>query len=146
MIFSPQSQCKQLAYYDTLRLKDGLWRKVAADRVLQGAGTQLIHTYLDRRQDTVADWVSSRPIFKVCVRETGYEVGGKLWGPWWRQAAAEKHLRVTLKEISSEARERQQRESIRCGEGEGAQDGGGHTPTSLPPPQLTSVLSPHRII
>ena len=36
------------------RLKEGFWRKVAADKVLQGAGTQLLQTYLDMRQATVA--------------------------------------------------------------------------------------------
>ena len=33
------------------------WRKVASVRVLQGAGTQPLQTYIDRRQATVAEWV-----------------------------------------------------------------------------------------
>ena len=61
--------------------KGGLWWKVAADKVLQGAGKQLLHTYLDRRQAKVAEWVALRPIFEVCARETGYEEGGKLMEP-----------------------------------------------------------------
>ena len=60
-------------------LKDGLGRKVAEDRVLKGAGTLPLHTYLDRRKAKVAEWVALRPIFEVCVKETGYEGGGKLW-------------------------------------------------------------------
>ena len=36
-------------------LKDGLWQKVAAYRVLQGVGTQPLQTYLDSRQATVAE-------------------------------------------------------------------------------------------
>ena len=31
---------RQMTNLKTKRLKDGSWRKVAADRVLQGAGTQ----------------------------------------------------------------------------------------------------------
>ena len=54
-------------------LKDGSWRKVVADRVIQGAGTQPLQTYLDRRQATVAEWVELRPIFEVCARDMGYE-------------------------------------------------------------------------
>ena len=42
-------------------------------KVLQGARTQPLQTYVDRRQTTVAEWVNLRPIFDVCVRETGYE-------------------------------------------------------------------------
>ena len=31
------------------RLKDGSWQKVVTDRVLQGAGKQPLHTYMNRR-------------------------------------------------------------------------------------------------
>ena len=72
------------------RLKEGLWWKVAAKKVLQGAGTQPLHTHLYRRQATVVEWVALPPIFKVCARDTGYEGWGKLQEPWWRQATAEK--------------------------------------------------------
>ena len=60
-------------------LKDGLWHKVAAEKVLLGAGTQPLQTYLDRRQVKVEEWVALWPIFEVCMRETGYEGGGGLW-------------------------------------------------------------------
>ena len=49
-------------------MEEGLWQKVAADRVLQGAGTQPLQTYLERRQAKVAEWVALRPIFEVCER------------------------------------------------------------------------------
>ena len=58
------------------RLRDGSWRKAAAKKFLQGAGTHLLRTYLDRRQVTVAEWVALRPIFDVCVRDTRYDDGG----------------------------------------------------------------------
>ena len=45
-------------------MKEGLWQKVAAEKVLQGAGTQTLQTYLYRRQVKVVKWVASRPIFE----------------------------------------------------------------------------------
>ena len=36
------------------RLRDGSWRKVAAEKLLQGAETQPLWTYLDRSQEAVA--------------------------------------------------------------------------------------------
>ena len=104
-------------------LKGVSWRKVAADRVLQGSGTQPLQTYLDRSQTKVVEWVTLRPIFEVCARETGYDGGGKLREPWWRQAAAEKQLRVTLKYFLSAATERRRKESGRRGGGKGGEEG-----------------------
>ena len=46
-------------------MKDGSWRKVASDKILQGAGTQLIQTYIDKRQASVEEWVDSQPIFDI---------------------------------------------------------------------------------
>ena len=39
-------------------------------------GTQSEMTYIGRRHKTVAQWVTLRPIFEVCARETGSEGGG----------------------------------------------------------------------
>ena len=50
------------------------------EAVLQGAGTQSLGTYVDRRQTTVAEWVALRPVFDVCTRETGYKEGGETPG------------------------------------------------------------------
>ena len=61
------------------------------------AGTKPLREYTDNRQAAVAEWVSLWPIFEVCVKETGYEVGGKLRETWWRQAAAEQQLEANLK-------------------------------------------------
>ena len=46
-------------------LRDGSWQKVAAENVLQEAGTQPLQAYLDRRKATVAELVALRPIFDV---------------------------------------------------------------------------------
>ena len=65
-----------------------------------------------------------RPIFDIYVRDTGYEGGGRLRVPWWRQKAAEDHLRVTLEAISEAGRVRRQQESGRPGGSEGGSEGG----------------------
>ena len=55
----------------------------------------------------MAEWVDLWPIFEVCENDTGYEGGGRLQEPWWRQATAEKNLRAMLEEISASERDRQ---------------------------------------
>ena len=62
------------------RLKESLWRKVAEDKVLQGAGKKMLQTYLERRQATVTEWVALRYIFEVCARDTGYGGRGESTG------------------------------------------------------------------
>ena len=66
------------------RYKDGSWQKVASGIVLQGVGTQPLQTYIDRMQVTVVEWVALRPLFEVCVNETGYKGGGRLREMWLR--------------------------------------------------------------
>ena len=80
--FLRQVTCKQAT-----RQRDGSWRQVPAEEVLQVVSTQTIRTYWERRQATVAEWVATRPIFDVCAQETGYEGGGRLLVPWWGQKA-----------------------------------------------------------
>ena len=75
------------------------------DIVLQGEGTQPLHTHIERIQATVAEWVALRPIFYVYMKEAVYEGGGKLQEMWWQQAAAGKQLRCTLEDILAAARE-----------------------------------------
>ena len=50
-------------------LKDGLWRKVVADKLIKGSGTQLLQMYVDRRQATMAELVALHTILKVCARD-----------------------------------------------------------------------------
>ena len=73
---------------------------------------------------TVAEWVAIRPIFDVCARETGYEGGGRLQVPWWRQKAATNQMRFMVEEILAAERERQRYESGRQGRSEGGLEGG----------------------
>ena len=47
-----------------------------------------------------------RTILEVCDIETGYEGGGRRWGPWWRQTEARNQLSSKLKDILATARER----------------------------------------
>ena len=58
-----------MAKLKTKRLKDGSWWKVAADGVIQKAGTQPLQAYLDRGQAKLAEWVALQTIFKVCIEE-----------------------------------------------------------------------------
>ena len=67
--------------------------------MIQAAGAKHLWGYIDRRQATVAEWVYLRQIIKVCAKETGYEVGGRLSKQWWQQMAGEHQLKTTLKEI-----------------------------------------------
>ena len=69
---------------------------MALDRVLHGEWEKPLQNYLDRRQATVAELVTLRPIFKVYANETGYKGGGNLHEPWRRQAEEEKQQRATL--------------------------------------------------
>ena len=100
-------------------LKDRSWRKVTVDKVLQGAGTQPLHTYLYRRKATVAEYVSLRPISEVCARVKGYEGRENTREPWWIQAAEEKQMRVMLEYILAAGRERWIWEPSRRGRSEG---------------------------
>ena len=68
-------------------------------KVLQGAGTQPLRKYADRRQVTVAEWVTLQPIFDVCKINNGYEGGGRLRFLLWRQEAADNQLKVTVASI-----------------------------------------------
>ena len=78
------------------------------EAVLHGAVTQTLRKYVARQKATVLEWVETRPIFNVCAQDTGYEVGGRLWVPWWRQKAEEDLLRVNVEAISSVARVQRQ--------------------------------------
>ena len=72
----------------------------------------------------MAEWVATWPIFDVCARETGFEGGGRLRVPWWRQKAAEDQLRVTMEAILEAARVRRRQESSRGDGSEGGSEGG----------------------
>ena len=64
-----------------------------------GGEKKTLMDYINKRQATVAEWVDLRPIFEVCKNVIGYEGGGRFLEPWWRHAAAEQHLKASLKDI-----------------------------------------------
>ena len=96
---------------------------MAVEKVIHGAGEQPLQTYLDRRQEKVVECVALWYIFEVHARDTGNKGGGELRDPWQRQVAVEKQLRVTLEDILAATKEQNQRESGRCGEGQGGEEG-----------------------
>ena len=61
-------------------------------------------------------------IFEACANYTGYERGERICEPWWRHAAAEQHLKSTLKDILLAAWQRRKRESGKLGVGEGGEE------------------------
>ena len=44
---------RQVKKLKAKRQRDGSWRKVASDKAIQGEGTKLLQTYLDRRKAAV---------------------------------------------------------------------------------------------
>ena len=62
---------RQVTHKHAIRRRYGSWGHMTAEVVIQGEGTQNLRTYVYRQQATVAEWVSTRPIFDVCARETG---------------------------------------------------------------------------
>ena len=56
----------------SVQQKDGIWRQVEAETVIENTVTQPLGTYIDRSQATLAEWVALRPILEVCDRETCY--------------------------------------------------------------------------
>ena len=58
----------------TVRQKwDRTWRRAEAGIVLKEVGTQTLGMDMDRQKATVSEWVTLRPIYKVCERETVYK-------------------------------------------------------------------------
>ena len=51
---------------------------------------------MERRKETAAEWLETRPIFDVCVRDTEFEGEGRLQVLWCRKKAAKDQLRVAV--------------------------------------------------
>ena len=115
---------KQVTRKQETRRRDGSWRQVTSEAVIQVTGTQMLREYMYRRQATVAEWVAPRPIFYLCAIETGYEGGGGLRVPWWRQKAEEDQLRVVVEDILAASRVQRQQESGRRDRSEGGLEEG----------------------
>ena len=71
---------RQVVGKKTRRIEDGSWRKASADGVLQAAGTKPLKTYIDKSQETLAEWVALRPIFGVFSKDMVYKRGGGVLG------------------------------------------------------------------
>ena len=112
---------RQMTGQKAKRQRDGTWRIEAAEEVPKESVTQTLGAYIDKRQATVAEWVTLRPILEICDRETGYEGGGRRRKPWWWQTVAQKQLVMTLEETFLAARERLW-EFGRGGKGRGVRD------------------------
>ena len=99
------------------RRRGGSWRRALSDSRHQEAWTQPLQTYIEWRQEKVAEWVALRTIFEICANETGYDGGGSHQEPWWWQVAENKQLRAMLEEILAAAKERRRWEFSRRGGG-----------------------------
>ena len=86
-------------------LEDGTWETSGAEGIREAVGTQSARIYIERWQETVAQWVALSPLFEVCSRETGYAGGEQRRKEWWRQEVTEKQLWATLAD-SQEAKRR----------------------------------------
>ena len=84
--------------------RDWTWISEAAARVLNKAVTHTLGDYIDKRQETVVEWVALRTILDICNRETGYEGGVRRREPWWWHTVAQKKLSMTLKYILAATR------------------------------------------
>ena len=83
---------RMIAGKRTKQLGDGTWETVGEEFIQDSVGTQSASIYTERRQATVVQWVVLRPLFEVCARYKGYEVGGRRRKVWWRQEATENNF------------------------------------------------------
>ena len=70
----------------TPQLDGAIERRLAI--IKERAGTLSLVAYIDRQQETVAEWVVLRPILEFCNKEKGYEGSGRRLKPQWQQTAA----------------------------------------------------------
>ena len=55
------------------RQRDRTWRSESSTKVLKEARNQTLGAYIDKRQETVAEWVALRPMLEICDRKMGYK-------------------------------------------------------------------------
>ena len=48
------------------RQRDGSWTYPPLSEALKDAGLYSLQTYISRRQNTIAEWVATRPIYQLC--------------------------------------------------------------------------------
>ena len=107
---------RQVAGMTARKMGVDTWQKEGAERVVQAIGTNPMQEYIEKKKETVTEWLALRPVSKVCAKETGFGGRGRARGQCWRQTAAERQLKTTLKEILVAARKWRRWESGRHGE------------------------------
>ena len=74
------------------------WETPGVESIQEASGTQSDRIYIEQQKATVAQWVALCPLFELCTRYTGYEVGERRRKVWWRQEATEKQVWDTLED------------------------------------------------
>ena len=67
------------------RKKDGRWDYPPVTEALEEAGLEGIRKSITRRQNTVAQYIATRPILDLCKRATRRQ-GARVSRRWWDQA------------------------------------------------------------
>ena len=99
--------------------KDGRWEYPPLAGVLREAGIMGVRTSINRRQNTVAQYIATRPILDLCKQATR-RPGARVSRRWWEQAGidlegARKQAAVSVARSETESEE----------ESDGAAGGGG---------------------
>jgi hypothetical protein len=64
----------------------GEWIYPPIDKALEEVGLWPIEKYIEKRQNTVADYVATRPIFELCT-EAAWQSGSATSRRWWDQVS-----------------------------------------------------------
>ena len=76
---------REVARMKPRRDRRGGWTYPHSADMLRAAGLQTVTTYIGRQQNTVVDWVATRPIMELCLQMgelTGREGGGEQQRRW----------------------------------------------------------------
>ena len=57
--------------------RDGIWISVAVDSVPKETRAQTLGMFIDKQYETVAEWVTLRPIIEVRNKDMDYKGGGR---------------------------------------------------------------------
>ena len=71
------------------KLEDGTWHYPPSKAVFEEVGLYTIEHYIEKRQNSIADFVATREIFKLCKRSKRNQGSGHLKGFWWEQRVAD---------------------------------------------------------
>ena len=80
------------------RRRDGTWHYPPIGKAMEDAGLFSIEEYISRRQNTVAEYVATRPIFDI-VMEEERQRGTPTTRRWWEQAI---DFEAILEELQAE--------------------------------------------